>query len=282
MTAGTKFLPKNWIYLPLRVCTVPRLFFDRPAEALMLGAQAQPGEGSLEARVPPARGRPHLRSDPRRSADSADRAFEILDDIELGAAEDERLAHLVKAAQGGDPFAFADLYVALFDRVHRWLQIALKDREEAQDAAQQVFMRAFEALPRYNEIRGFRPWVFSIARNLAFDRLHAASRGTHPMDPALLAKRRELLSRDTPDADPASMYDGIDALIADLPENQRRVVRLRFVTDMAADDIGDLLGITTDAVRHTQQRALRSLARSLAGDAERSGGPARLDTAATG
>jgi RNA polymerase sigma-70 factor (ECF subfamily) len=225
----------------------------------MLGAQARPGEESSAAACPRAGDRPFLRSDTRRPTDSNARAFEVLDEIERGAAEDARLATLVEAARLGDPFAFADLYVALFDRVHRWLQIALKDREEAQDAAQQVFLRAFEALPRYQEIRGFRPWVFSIARNLAYDRLHAASRGTHPMDPALLAERRELASQSAPTPD----QEGIESLISDLSPTQRRVLRLRFVSDMAHEDIGDLLEMTADAVRHTQQRALRSLARSM-------------------
>lgn len=226
----------------------------------MPGAQARPEEGSLDARGPGAGGRPYLRSEPQRPADSSERTFEILDEIELGAPEDERLAGLVKDAQAGDPFAFADLYIALFDRVHRWLQIALKDREDAQDAAQQVFLRAFEALPRYKEIRGFRPWVFSIARNLAYDRLHAASRSTHPMDPAVLAERREHLPSNAAPGDSSSLYDDIESLIADLPPAQRLVLRLRFVSDMATDDIGDLLGMTTDAVRHTQHRALRTLA----------------------
>jgi RNA polymerase sigma-70 factor (ECF subfamily) len=237
------------------------LFFDRWAEALMLGASAVPEEGSADARGTTAGGRPQLRGERGRPADSSERAFAVLDEIERGAPEDERLAGLVEAAQAGDPFAFADLYVALFDRVHRWLQVALKDREDARDAAQQVFLRAFEALPRYKEVRGFRPWVFSIARNLAYDRLHAASHSTHPMDPAVIAERRERAGRTG--SDPSSGSDGIEGLIVGLPETQRRVLRLRFVSDMANDDIGDLLGMSTDAVRHTQQRALRSLARHL-------------------
>jgi RNA polymerase sigma-70 factor (ECF subfamily) len=190
----------------------------------------------------------------------------VLDEIERGAAEGARLTKLVAAAQAGDPFAFADLYVALFDRVHRWLQIALKDREEAQDAAQQVFLRAFEALPRYKEIRGFKPWIFSIARNLAYDRLHAASHSTHPMDPALLAERRDLAARAAGQFDDSGRDDSIDGLICDLPPTQRRVLTLRFVSDMAHDEIGDVLGMTTDAVRHTQQRALRTLARTTQRD----------------
>ena len=221
----------------------------------MLGAQALPGQGSARAGAPALR-----RNDPRRPADSGERTFAVLDTIERTSPEDARLARLVEAARDDDPFAFADLYIALFDRVHRWLQIALKDREDASDAAQQVFLRAFEALPHYQETGGFRAWVFSIARNLAYDRLHAASRSTQAMDPALVAARCDLVPDDS-----AERFGegGIQSMIDDLTATQQRVLTLRFVSDMSHDDIGDLIGITADAVRHIQQRALRSLARTL-------------------
>jgi RNA polymerase sigma-70 factor (ECF subfamily) len=210
----------------------------------------------LEGAARQRRSRPPLRSDPRRPADPRESAFAILDSIEHQiAAEDARLEELVREAQRGEPLAFADLYVALFDRVHRWLQVALKDREEAIDAAQQVFLRAFEALPRYSEQEGFRPYVFSIARNLAYDRLRAASRSTLAVDPAVLAEQRE--------SEAPAAEEGIENLIADLPPLQRRVLTLRFVSDMDAADIGDLLDMTADAVRHAQHRALRSLARTM-------------------
>jgi RNA polymerase sigma-70 factor (ECF subfamily) len=196
--------------------------------------------------------------------DARERAFAVLDRIERGGCEDERLAALVERAQGGDAMAFAELYIALFDRVHRWLQIALKDREDAADAAQQVFLQAFEALPRYVEGQGFRPWVFSIARNLAYDRLRAASHSTHAMEPSELAERRDRLPEALRQVGADAAADDIGSLIAHLPITQRRVLTLRFVSDYATDDIADVLDISADAVRHVQQRALRSLARSLA------------------
>jgi DNA-directed RNA polymerase sigma subunit (sigma70/sigma32) len=63
---------------------------------------------------------------------------------------------------------------------------------------------------------------------------------------------------------PAREDPGIGALIGRLAPAQQRVLTLRFVFDMAAVDIGTTLGMTTDAVRHAQQRALRSLARDPA------------------
>ena len=253
MTGAGKF-SGNWI-LKRSLALQCRAHSLTNLEALMLGAQALPREEAVRDRP-----RPLLRTDPRRSTDSNAQAFAVLDTIERTAPEDARLARLVESAKRDDPFAFADLYIALFDRVHRWLQIALKDREDAKDAAQQVFLRAFEALPRYQERGGFRAWVFSIARNLAYDRLNAASQSTHAMDPALLAARCELVTDDS-----AERFGegGIQSLIESLTDTQQRVLTLRFVSDMSHDDISDVMGITTDAVRHVQQRALRSLARTL-------------------
>jgi RNA polymerase sigma-70 factor (ECF subfamily) len=187
----------------------------------------------------------------------------VLDRIEAEGPESGRLADLVRAAQKGDEFAFAELYIALFDRVHRWLQIALKDREDAADAAQQVFLRAFEALPRYTEREGFRAWVFSIARNLAYDRLHAASHTTRAMDPAVIAAKKDSLAERFAEPSDRLGEGGIQGLIGDLPATQQRVLMLRFVSDMSSDDIGESLGMSADAVRHVQHRALRSLARTL-------------------
>lgn len=185
------------------------------------------------------------------------------DRVERREADEVRLAALVREAQAGEPLAFTELYLALFDRVHRWLELALGDREDARDAAQQVFLRAFEALPGYTETSGFRSWVFSIARNLAYDRTHAACRSTLPMDPTVLSERRDRLSARMQEATDHAASGGIQALIEDLPATQQRVLTLRYVSDMAPSDIAEVLAISVDAVRHVQHRALRSLGRSL-------------------
>jgi RNA polymerase sigma-70 factor (ECF subfamily) len=230
----------------------------------MLGAHAQPdSDPSAPLARRPGR-EPLLRTSPRRPPDSRHRTFAVLDKIEDADAEDHRLAQLVDEAQAGDPMAFAELYIALFDRVHRWLQVALRDREDAADAAQQVFLRAFEALPRYTETTGFRQWVFAIARNLAYDRLHAASRATAAMDPARVTEWQDREHKRLGDTATYERDGGIESLIAKLPRTQQRVLTLRFVSDMGSSEIGDLLGISVDAVRHVQHRALRSLAKSMA------------------
>ncbi|HEX8122224.1 MAG TPA: sigma-70 family RNA polymerase sigma factor [Solirubrobacteraceae bacterium] len=182
-------------------------------------------------------------------------------------AGDAQLAALAEQARDGDDRAFSQLYAMLFGEVERWLRGVLKDREEAADAAQQVFLRAFEALPRYTERGGFRAWVFSIARNHAWDRLNAASRSTFAVAPEDLDRHERRGSAATGGSDAHEDLAAIERVIARLPAKQRRVLRLRFVFDMTAPEIARVLGISVDAVRHLQQRALRSLARSGRRDA---------------
>lgn len=89
------------------------------------------------------------------------------------------------------------------------------------------------------------------------------------MEPNELAERRDRLPEAMREVGADREAEDIAGLIADLPITQRRVLTLRFVSDYATGDIADVLGMTPDAVRHAQHRALRSLARSMSREAER-------------
>src|SRR5512135_3813397 len=92
--------------------------------------------------------------------------------------DDEALDRLVEAARNGDPDAFG----ALFDRYHapvyRYIVARVGRPSDAEDLAQLVFVKALEALPRY-EARGvpFGGWLFRLARNVVID--HARTRRDH-------------------------------------------------------------------------------------------------------
>jgi RNA polymerase sigma-70 factor (ECF subfamily) len=171
---------------------------------------------------------------------------------------------LLRRAQVGDGVAFAELYVQFFDPIRRLLLRALGNREDAEDAAQEVFRKAFEALSRYDEGCGaFRSWLFQIARNQAID--HQRKRAHEDVrDPDVIARHQDsvasrvsgVMSRIDPD-------HGLATLIAELPRSQQRVLGLRYVFEMTAVEIGDVLGASADSIRHLQHRALRSLATSL-------------------
>ena len=84
---------------------------------------------------------------------------------------DDEERRLVVAARSGDHSAFrriVDMYRA---RVFTFVLRVVKQYEEAEDIAQETFLRAWRYLARYNESRPFRSWLFAIARNLALNAL---------------------------------------------------------------------------------------------------------------
>ena len=178
-----------------------------------------------------------------------------------------KTAELVQGAQEGDELAFAELYVRFFDRVYRYLLIALKNPDDAQEVAQDVFLRALSHLGRYDARRGeFRDWLFSIVRSLAIDHLRRGAHATtvNPADMPIRAvplpqRPSTLLER----LDPGS---GAQELIEALPTTQRRAMALRFIFGLSAAEIAEVVGSTPGAVRQLEYRALKALAVGISRD----------------
>nr|AKA59508.1 putative RNA polymerase sigma factor [uncultured bacterium NM_1663] len=196
-----------------------------------------------------------------RPGDVRQHSHAVLDRIETSVGENPDVTELVRRAQAGEEIAFAELYVRFFDRVYRYLLIALKDPEEAQEVAQDVFVRALSRLARYEPARGdFRDWLFSMVRSLAIDHLRKAGRVT-PVDPSDLPSHAVPVAvRATALLEHLDPNSGVRAMIEALPDAQRRVLALRFVFDLSTVEIGDVLGSNPDAVRQLQHRALKGLA----------------------
>ena len=205
-----------------------------------------------------------MRRGPGRAPERRPESYRVAHEIEHADDDDEGIAEIVRRAQAGDDLAFAELYVAFFDRVRRFLVVTIKDPEDATEIAQDAFERAFKMLDRYEPDRAaFRTWVFRIASNMAIDHLRRRRRkeSLEPRGPeaepvALAARSTALIEHLDPDS-------GLRDLVDALPEAQRRVVTLRFVFDFTTAEIADVLGTTGDAVRHLQHRALKTLGTTL-------------------
>lgn len=187
-----------------------------------------------------------------RRGDRRQETHAVLDQIEDGADEED-VAAIVDRARAGDDLAFAELYIRFFDRVKRYLLIALKNPDDALDAAQQVFVKVLEALPGHEPLREpFRAWLFRVVRNHAIDQQRRSRTAIAAQD-SLIERSNALM-----DGDPG---DGLRSMIAILPRTQQRVLVLRFVYELTPAEVAETLGTTPDAVRHTQMRALRALGR---------------------
>jgi RNA polymerase sigma-70 factor (ECF subfamily) len=181
------------------------------------------------------------------------------------ASEEKRLAlaeslRLVVAFQLGEPDAFRNIYERHFDGVYGYLLTALRDRHDAEDGTQEVFIRALRGLPRY-EFRGspFEAWLFRIVRNHTLN-VKRRSAPVSPADPAridLWRDQRDLRAM----AGAAGATGDRDLLlfVARLPASQRQVIVLRHMVGLDWGDIATVLDRTSGAVRQLEQRALTYL-----------------------
>lgn len=190
------------------------------------------------------------------------------------AREDADTARMVVRIQKGEKDLLGPLYLRYFDRVYAYLRITLQDAHEAEDAAQGVFIRVLEALPKYERREvPFRAWLFRIVRNDAINRLRSRQRLTveSPME---LAERGERVGAPAPAAD-----EGIDwigdakllALVERLPLSQRQVVVLRYMMDFNTVEIAELLDRSPEAVRQLHHRAMRYLRQRVSREEDDSG-----------
>jgi RNA polymerase sigma-70 factor (ECF subfamily) len=180
--------------------------------------------------------------------------------------EDLDSARVVIAFQAGDSDAFACLYTRYFERVYGYLRVVLRDIHEAEDAAQHVFVKAFEALPRYKRrTQPFRAWLFTIVRNSAISRLEKQGR-TDVTDPVEIGRVRDReANRDGEELRALDWITDQDLLIfiERLPFAQRQVLAMRYMLGLTAGEIGEVLGRSPGDVRKLQSRAVAFLRERL-------------------
>ncbi|MBA3877963.1 MAG: RNA polymerase subunit sigma-24, partial [Anaerolinea sp.] len=175
--------------------------------------------------------------------------------------DDEALERLVLEAKGGDPWAFGRIFDEFHEPLHRFIASRVNRPSDAEDLTQLVFVKALEALPRYEQ-RGvpFGGWLFRLARNTIID--HARTRHDH-------AELDAAADRATDAAGPdevtllRSDLDAVARALAALTDEQREVIELRFFAGLSAREAAEAMGKQEGTVRGLQFRAIAALRRSL-------------------
>ena len=180
-------------------------------------------------------------------------------------AEDIRLMEL---AGTGDERAFEQLVERHQRLVVGTVGRMLGSGSDAEDIAQQVFVRVWKNVKRYEPRAKFTTWLLKITRNLVFNELRRRSR--HPQVPLQAeAEEEERPLKDeqavAPDASllEHELQEAVDAAIASLPETQRMAVILRRYEDLSYEEIAEALDQSVSAVKSLLFRARTELRQSL-------------------
>ena len=178
--------------------------------------------------------------------------------------DDDRL---ITSASAGDKEAFGQLYERYAARVSRHAYFLTGDAVLAEDITAQAFLKAFEAIPRY-QARGvpFTAWLLRITCNLVINHRKAHKNNGHAQLPETLeADGREHSPENS--AETKLESERVWREVKRLPNDQRQVIVMRFVDDLGYPDIADILGKSVGAVRVIQFRALANLRHMMAEDA---------------
>ena len=168
---------------------------------------------------------------------------------------------LIEAAQK-DPARFAELYENNFERVYAYVVRRVGDRAETEDLTAEVFHHALANLNKY-EWRGipFAAWLFRIAANLISDRWQRNRREPPVEEPEQI----ESLQANSGDFEEVERKATLFRLVRTLPEEQRRVVVLRFVEQKSLKEVAREIRKSEGAVKQLQFRALTTLRARMEG-----------------
>jgi RNA polymerase sigma factor (sigma-70 family) len=172
-------------------------------------------------------------------------------------------AELVELARDGDVGAYERLVTRYRDLAVRTAWLVTRSGAEAEDAAQEAFVKAYYALPRFRRGAPFRPWILRIAANEARNRLRTTRRRealavrAAAAEPGGAAPSPEAAALAREDA------EALAAALSRLEERDRLVIAYRYLFELSEAEMADALGVRPGTVKSRLSRAMSRLRSEL-------------------
>jgi RNA polymerase sigma-70 factor (ECF subfamily) len=173
-------------------------------------------------------------------------------------------AELVELARGGDVRAYGELVQRYREVVFRTAYLIARNAADAEEAAQDAFVKAYYALDRFRTTEPFRPWILRIAANEARNARRSAGRRER-----LVMRSAECRGPEgaAPSSDAAAiaheMRGALVAALETLPERDRMVIACRYLLDLSEAETAAALGVRPGTVKSRLSRALARLRERL-------------------
>ena len=189
-----------------------------------------------------------------------------------GTVEDRDEAQIIASILAGNTHEFHDLIRPYERSVYIMAQSLLHNEADAEDAAQETFLKAFRNLARFRGDAKFSTWLISIAlnearsrlrskKNVKIDSLDEAPDGSGHVSPTLLRDWREIPSEALERQEVRLL---LQHAVTDLPSIYREVFMLRDVEELSVNESAEALGITVASVKVRLHRARLMLQKKLA------------------
>lgn len=175
-----------------------------------------------------------------------------------GRPEDE--SDLIARARGGDQAACEEIVRRFQDVAFRTAYLITRSAEDAEDAAQEGFAKAFRALDRFRPDASLRPWLLTIVANEARNRTRSGGR-RHQLELRLTEGFRPGDAAPSPEAVAVAADERrrLLALVNGLGEDDRDVIACRYFLQLSVEETATALGVPEGTVKSRLSRALARL-----------------------
>ncbi len=197
-------------------------------------------------------------------------------DIKKPAGSPDPDATFVRAVQGGDMAAFDQLVIKHKDKLFNMVYWLLGDYQEANDCAQEVFIKAFKGIKKFRFQSSFSTWLYRIAINTCKNRRKSSAfrwqKRTVPLGNPKSSKQDNRPSEiQSGSPSPENCLEKKERIILiqkavnALPQEQNRVIVLRDIQGLSYQEIADITGLNLGTVKSRLARARLELKNKLNG-----------------
>ncbi len=179
---------------------------------------------------------------------------------------------LIASARAGDQRAFVALVSVYQTGIYNLCYRMVGDAREAEDAAQETFLRAYSQFHRYDPIRPFKTWLFAIASHHCIDRLRKRRNTWLSLDDDLLAEG-QMWRASTPGPEEVALRherrDEVTTLLEQLAPKDRSAIVLRYWGGLSYAEIAAVFGTSVSAVKSRLHRARVTLGSRMTAEPQR-------------
>ncbi len=184
----------------------------------------------------------------------------------MDALVNKRIEQVLK----GDQNVYADIVNLYQHKLYQVCYRMLNNKQEAEDIAQEAFIRAYINLHTFDQKRKFSTWIYRIATNLCIDRirkkkpdyyLDAEVAGTNGLDMYSQIAASEQLPEEQ--LEQMELQERIQYEISRLPEKYRSVIVLKYIEELSLQDISEILDMPLGTVKTRIHRGREALRKQL-------------------